>query len=93
MMELHRLDKMTPKMMEFAVQGDTKAVDAVIKIMDRRAKLLGLDGPSKHEHTGKDGGPIETKVDGDSARSALVEALAKAGVPTTAPSSDQQPSG
>jgi hypothetical protein len=90
-MELRRLDKMTPKMMEFAVQGDPKAVDSVIKIMDRRAKLLGLDGPSKHEHTGKDGGPIETKVNGDSARSALVEALAKAGYAGTTPESDPEP--
>jgi len=31
-------------------------------VMDRRAKLLGLDAAAKHEHSGPGGGPIATIV-------------------------------
>jgi hypothetical protein len=36
-----------------------KAVMSAVKIMERRARLLGLDAPTKQEITGKDGGAIE----------------------------------
>ena len=52
--ELARLDKMT-RALEFAAFGespddspnalDIKAIDALLKVSDRRAKLLGLDAP------------------------------------------------
>lgn len=61
-MELRRLDLMTPNLLNAAVEGDARAVDAVIKIMDRRAKLMGLDLPTKNEITGKDGKPIEATI-------------------------------
>lgn len=38
-----------------------KAVVAALKIMDRRARLLGLDAPVKQEVTGANGGPIQTQ--------------------------------
>ena len=38
--------------------GDERAIDRVLRIMERRAKLLGLDAAAKTEHTGKEGGPI-----------------------------------
>lgn len=37
---------------------DFKAVDTVLKLMDRRAKLNGLDMPVKAELSGPDGGSI-----------------------------------
>jgi hypothetical protein len=30
-----------------ALNGDVRAVDSVLRIMERRAKLLGLDAPTK----------------------------------------------
>lgn len=38
---------------------DLKAVDTVLKLMDRRAKLNGLDTPVRSEITGADGGPLQ----------------------------------
>ncbi|MGW2739111.1 hypothetical protein ACWC4D_33540 [Streptomyces sp. NPDC001288] len=37
---------------------DMRAVDTVLRLMDRRAKLNGLDMPVKTELSGADGGPI-----------------------------------
>ncbi|WP_219808152.1 hypothetical protein, partial [Streptomyces fradiae] len=37
---------------------DLKAVDTVLKLMDRRAKLLGLDMPIKTELAGPGGGAL-----------------------------------
>jgi hypothetical protein len=34
---------------ETATQGDTKAVQTVLNLMERRAKLWGLDAPSRQE--------------------------------------------
>ncbi|MBF6332388.1 sporulation transcriptional regulator SpoIIID [Nocardia transvalensis] len=45
-MELHRLDAMLLGLYPTAVRGDVKAVLAALKIMDRRAKYLGLDNTS-----------------------------------------------
>ena len=38
--------------------GDVRALDGVLKCIERRCKLLGLDAPQKQEHSGKGGGPI-----------------------------------
>src|SRR5579885_103141 len=35
-----------------AFGGEPQAVIAALKIIERRAKYLGLDAPEKHEHTG-----------------------------------------
>jgi hypothetical protein len=43
MLELLRLDDMLFAVYESARGGDLKAVDSVLKVMERRAKLLGLD--------------------------------------------------
>lgn len=42
-LELERLDRMLMGMWGQAAAGDVFAVDRVLKIMDRRAKYLGLD--------------------------------------------------
>lgn len=42
-----------------AMTVDMRAVDTVLRLMDRRAKLNGLDMPAKTEVTGADGGPLQ----------------------------------
>lgn len=45
--ELDRLDGFLTKLQDRIDRGDTKAIDTALRIMDRRAKLLGLDAPTK----------------------------------------------
>lgn len=49
--ELSRLDAMLAGLWPEARKGSYAAVDRVLKIMERRAKLLGLDAPIKHSAT------------------------------------------
>lgn len=50
LLELERLDKMFVKAYTMASKGHLQAIDRVMKIMDHRAKLLGLYAPAKSEH-------------------------------------------
>lgn len=50
--ELARLDAMLAALNDKINGGDTRAIDSALKIMERRAKLLGLDKPQKLEHSG-----------------------------------------
>lgn len=43
-----------------SVMGQLDAIDSCLKIMQRRARLLGLDSPDKTELMGKDGAPLLT---------------------------------
>lgn len=61
-LELSRLDAMLLGLYQKAKSGDAAAVDRVIRIMDRRAKYLGLDAPEKSELTGKDGAPLNGAI-------------------------------
>ena len=62
-LELRRLDKMLQQMMAQAIAGDQFAVDRVIKIMERRAKYLGLDAPTKTALTDPSGNePLKISV-------------------------------
>ena len=63
-LELERLDSMLLPMMAQAKKGNQGAVDRVLRIMERRAKLLGLDAPTKQEITGSDGGPVVIAIGG-----------------------------
>lgn len=47
--ELERLNRLQAGLWAAAVAGDTKAAQAVLGIIDRRCKLLGLDAPIRHE--------------------------------------------
>lgn len=42
--ELDRLDALQRAVWADATSGDTRAIETALKVMDRRAKLLGLDG-------------------------------------------------
>lgn len=62
-LELGRLDRMYMKLM--ATQGastNPRVVDTLLRIQERRARLLGLDAPTKWEGSGPDGGPIPVAV-------------------------------
>ena len=48
-LELMRLDELQFALWDRAINGDLPAANCVLKIMDRRAKLLGLDKPEKVE--------------------------------------------
>lgn len=50
-LELARLDDMLTGLSGGAVKGDVLMVDRVLKIGERRAKLLGLDAPEKVDAT------------------------------------------
>lgn len=63
-LELERLDRLTLAVWPSAVKGDAKAVESVVKLMKRRACLLGLDldappGDASPVLTGLPGQPPE----------------------------------
>lgn len=47
-LELERLDRMHEAIWPKAIAGHLRSVDAVLSIMQRRARLLGLDAPKRH---------------------------------------------
>lgn len=49
--EVERLDQLLLGLWPKAIKGDTWSVDRVLKIMERRSALLGLDAPVKRELT------------------------------------------
>ena len=50
-LELERLETLFLKAFTRARKGDLGAIDRVLRIMERKAKLLGLDAPSRSEVT------------------------------------------
>ena len=64
-LENERQDQMQAALWKFAMRGEVKAVLSVTKIMERRAKLNGLDLPTKHEITGPGGNPIVVELSPD----------------------------
>ena len=46
-MELERLDALNLAVWAKAISGDLPAIDRALRIMERRARLLGLDAPAK----------------------------------------------
>lgn len=47
-LELLRLDELQSGLWDRAVSGDVKAVNAVLRIIEQRSRLLGLDRPQIH---------------------------------------------
>ena len=62
--ELERLDAMFMRPFAAATSGDLMAIGACLNIMARKAKLLGLDAPTKVDNTiaNKNGAPLTTAV-------------------------------
>lgn len=56
-LELARLDDMLKAIASHVAAGNLTAIDRALKIQERRARLLGLDAPAKHDLT-SDNKPI-----------------------------------
>lgn len=75
--ELSRLDGMLAGLWPDARKGNQGAVDRVLRIMERRARMLGLDAPTRHTLAGDPDGPpiqaehVHTLTDADLERIAL----------------------
>ncbi|MFJ3219693.1 hypothetical protein ACIPLC_27730 [Kitasatospora sp. NPDC086801] len=71
-----RLDRLYLVAYRRAVRdGELQAIDRALRIMERRARLLGLDQPVRTEITGHDGGPIKVAADATSDELAALIAL------------------
>lgn len=62
-LENMRLDDLLFAVYKAAKSGDLGAIDRALRIMERRAKLLGLDAPVKQEISGTDGAPLSITID------------------------------
>lgn len=61
-MQYARLERLLQGAWGNAAKGDYAAIDRIIKILERQAKLLGLDAPTKLAHGGDpDAPPIKTE--------------------------------
>ncbi|MFF4403826.1 hypothetical protein [Streptomyces sp. NPDC001404] len=47
--EAQRLDRLQAAAWAAALQGDLRAIETVVRIIDRRCRLLGLDAPARME--------------------------------------------
>jgi len=63
-LETQRLDLMLRALWPQVIAGKLGAVDRALRVAERRARLLGLDGPQVVQHSGPDGGPIPVDVSG-----------------------------
>lgn len=62
-LELMRLDRLERLLWPRAEAGDPKAVTGLLKVQERRAKLLGLDAPTKLANAdGSNIGPTEIRI-------------------------------
>lgn len=61
-LELERLERLHIALWKQATDGHHGAIDRLLRIAERRAKLLGLDAPTKTETSGPDGRPAEIVI-------------------------------
>jgi hypothetical protein len=57
-LEIRRLDRALNAIFAKVVEGDAGAIDLMLKIMNQRAKYLGLYAPERKELSGPQGAPI-----------------------------------
>jgi len=60
--ELGRLDHMQTALWQKALDGDCQTIDRVLRIMQRRAKLAGLDAPERVEQTINEAGYTDDQI-------------------------------
>lgn len=63
-LELIRLDAMLAGLWAQAARGNLGAIDRALKIAERRAKITGIDAPTKITPTNKDGDDLEPAATG-----------------------------
>lgn len=61
-LEIDRLDRMLLALQPKIDAGDTRAIDTALRIMERRARLLGLDAPQSIDVTSK-GDALITRIE------------------------------
>lgn len=94
-----RLDRLQAAAWPSAVKGDLKAIETVLKVIDRRAKLHGLDHPVRTEVTGADGGPLAVSTADPDRLAALIAATSRletdrpANTATSTPDEDDEDEG
>lgn len=71
-LEALRLDDLQKSLWARARKGDLAAMDRIIRVLERRAKLLGLDAPVKAALTDPEGAPVPLD-----ARDSLFERLTR----------------
>lgn len=64
-LELERLDSFLGFLWTKIERGDSRAIDSALRIMDRRAKYLGIDAPTKAqvEVTTYDGNSVDAEIE------------------------------
>jgi hypothetical protein len=62
--ELDRIDRLQLALWPKAMKGDNASINTIVRLMERRARLLGLDTPIKVENEVKviDGGDLDESV-------------------------------
>ena len=75
--EAARLDDLQRVMWEQAAMGDRRAIETVLKIMERRAKLLGLDTPVATKQVNVTLTPDELAAVSDSDLQRMIEQFSK----------------
>ena len=58
----HRLGRCLEALLPEAYRGDVQAIDRVVKVSERLARLNGLDAPTRSEVTGAEGGPLDIRA-------------------------------
>lgn len=79
-LEVERCDKLTMALWPRAQQGDAQAVNSLVRVMDRRAKLLGLDVPQKVDVNGQVQVIQDAESTLDSKLARLITAISARGV-------------
>ena len=88
--DARRLDRTLNAIWPDVQKGDLPTIDRFLRLMERRARLLGLDAPTRTELTGENGEAMEINVTADAAEALarrLLPELALGGT-TTAPVRD-----
>lgn len=89
-LELQRLDDMFVGHYKKAKEGDARSTDICLRIMERRARYLGLDAAIRQELTGADGGPVQVDLSTlTDEELALLHKIIKSNGPAETPSSDR----
>lgn len=77
-LELERLDEMTRALESKVGYGDATSIAAALRVMERRAKLLGLDAPTKIAPTDPSGDNPYLAASDDELRALAVKVAAGA---------------
>ncbi len=82
-LEIERLDSMLSGIWARASAGNERSVETVLKIMDRRSRLLGLDAPQRQESLVAAVQPqYEVSLSAREELKAKIEAMAERGAPS-----------